>query len=262
LSDDYRLTNLQADQMVRRNISLARQAAQEILKGIESGKFVRGNGMLPSEAELSQKFEVSRATIREALSQLEQRGAVTRRHGVGTFAAPLAPRIDAGLEELESLETLARRIGLETRMSEPLVEERLATIGEAECLQTSSEIYVLSIARVILTGTRPIAYLVDVVPATVLQRQDLAKNFRGSVLDLLLQRRDRLLSHSRTEILIESADSTLARKLRLKRGTSLHKLQAQLFTRDEQVVDYSTSFFVPGYFSFHVIRRVGNGTSR
>ncbi len=245
--------------MVRRNISLARQAAQEIFKGIESGKLIRGNGMLPSEAELSQKFDVSRATIREALSQLEQRGAVTRRHGVGTFAAPPAPRIDTGLEELASLETLARGIGLETRMSDSIIEERRATTAEIERLQVSSRVAVLSIARVILTGARPIAYLVDIVPTTVLQRHDLDKNFRGSVLDLFLQRRDVMLSHSRTEILIESADSIVARKLRLKRGAPLHKLVAQLFTRDGRVVDYSTSYFVPGYFSFHVIRRVGNG---
>ncbi len=244
--------------MVRRNISLARQAAQEILKGIASGKLVRGNGLLPSEAELSQKFTVSRATIREALSQLEQRGAVTRRHGVGTFATPPAPRIDTGLEELKSLETLARGIGLETRMSEPTIEGRRATAAEAECLQAPPDTSVLSVARVILTGTRPIAYLVDVVPTTILRRQDLDKNFRGSILDLFLQRRELTLSHSRTEILIESADAIIARKLRLKRGAPLHKLVAQLFTRDGQIIDYSTSYFVPGYFSFHVIRRVGN----
>jgi len=248
--------------MVRRNISLARQAAQEILKGIESGKLVRGNGMLPSEAELSHKFDVSRATIREALSQLEQRGAVTRRHGIGTFAAPPAPRIDTGLEELKSLETLARGIGLETRMSDPTIEERRATAAEAECLQISLSVSVLSVARVILTGARPIAFLVDIVPTTILHRQDLDKNFRGSILDLFIQRRDLMLSHSRTEILIESADAIIARKLRLKRGAPLHKLQAQLFARDGQIIDYSTSYFIPGYFSFHVIRRVGNGNSK
>ena len=59
--------------MVRRSISLARQVVQEILTGIESGKLMRDNGLLPSETEMSQRFEVSRATIRDALSQLEQR---------------------------------------------------------------------------------------------------------------------------------------------------------------------------------------------
>lgn len=241
--------------MVHRSLPLARQVAQEILKGIESGKLVRANGALPSEAELSQKFTVSRATIRDALAQLEQRGIITRRHGAGTFVTPL-PRFDAGLEELVSLETLARRIGLETRMGEPRIEERSATPLEAERLNTPPDTRVLSIARVILTGTRPIAYLVDVVPTTVLTRQDLDKNFRGSVLDLFLSRRDPVLSHSRTEIHIAVADATLARQLHLKRGTPLHQLVAQLFARDGRIVDYSISYFVPGYFSFHVIRQV------
>ncbi len=242
--------------MVRRTLPLARQAAQEILKGIESGKWVRANGALPSEAALSQQLAVSRATIRDALAQLEQRGVITRRHGAGTFVAPL-PRLDAGLEELVSLETLARRIGLQTRMSQPHIEERVAAPIESERLRTAPQTRVLAIARVIFTGTRPIAYLVDIVPTTVLARPDLDKNFRGSVLDLFLSRRDLALSHSYTEIHIELASAPIARKLRLKRGAPLHQLVAQLFTRDGRIVDYSQSFFVPGYFSFHVIRRVG-----
>jgi GntR family transcriptional regulator len=242
--------------MVRKSIPLARQVVQEILSGIEAGNLTRGNGMLPSETELSQRFSVSRATIREALSQLEQRGVVTRRHGVGTFASQL-PRIDAGLEELESLETLAQRIGLKTRMGQPTIEERPATSAEAECLQVAPETPVLSVARVIMTGKQPIAFLVDIFPTTVLQRQDLDRTFRGSVLDLLIRRGDLLLSHSRTDIMIESANKAIARQLNLQPGEPLHKLEAQLFTRDGRVIDYSQSYFVPGYFHFHVIRRVG-----
>ena len=242
--------------MVRRSISLARQVVQEILTGIEAGSLPRGNGMLPSETELSQHFSVSRATIREALSQLEQRGVVNRRHGVGTFVVPQPPRIDAGLEQLASLETLARRIGLKTRMGSPVIEERTATPAEAECLQTPPETQVLSIARVIMTGKRPIAYLVDVVPTTILKRQDLNQTFRGSVLDLFAQHDEISLSHSRTDIMIESANKTIARELNLQPGEPLHKLQAQLYTRDGRVIDYSQSYFVPGYFHFHVIRRI------
>src|SRR5512139_253812 len=102
--------------MVRKGTSLAQQAADEILSGIRSGKLAANHGTLPSEAELSQRFGVSRATIREALAKLEHASVIVRKHGVGTFVAPPTPVIDAGLEELESIETLARRIGLETRM--------------------------------------------------------------------------------------------------------------------------------------------------
>ncbi len=244
--------------MVIRNISLARQIVQEILTGIENGTLARENGLLPSETELSQRFDVSRATIREALSQLEQRGVVIRRHGVGTFVAPLPPRIDAGLEELTSLETLARRIGLETRMGDPVVEERLATAAEAAKLQTPEFSPVLSVSRVIMTGERPIAYLVDVVPTSILRRQELDDTFRGSVLDLFARRGDLSLSHSRTDILIEPTSDAIARRLRLRTGEPLLKLDGQLYTLDGRVIDYSQSYFVPGYFHFHVNRRVEN----
>lgn len=242
--------------MITRNISLSRQVAQDLLSGIQTGTLPRENGMLPSEAELCQRYAVSRATVREALSQLEQRGIVLRRHGVGTFVAPQPPPIEAGLEELESIETLARRMGLETRMGDPFVEERAATPAEAQALQVEANTPVLATARVIMTGERPIAYLVDVVPTAILQRADLDDHFRGSILDLFIRRGDLSLSHSRTDILIEPASETIAAKLHIQPGEPLHKLLAQLYTRDGRVIDYSTTFLVPGYFRFHVIRRV------
>lgn len=46
---------------------------------------------LPSEAELTRRLQVSRVTVREALSQLWVEGLVTRRWGVGTFVRERRP---------------------------------------------------------------------------------------------------------------------------------------------------------------------------
>jgi|WetSurMetagenome_2_1015567.scaffolds.fasta_scaffold187545_2 GntR family transcriptional regulator len=242
--------------MVRKSTSLAQQVVDEILAGLQAGDLAREGGGLPSEAELGRRFNVSRATVREALSRLEQAGVVSRRHGVGTFVAPRLPVIDTGLEELESLETLARRSDLETHLGKTAIEERVATAEEADRLQLAAGDLVLSVAGVILTGQRPVAYLIDVTPTRYLCQSDLAAGFNGSVLDLLLQRGSPVLSHSRTEIGTAGADDDLALKLRLQPGAALLRLEAQLFTREGRVVDYSTSYFVPGYFRFHVVRRV------
>ena len=244
--------------MVRKSAPLAQQAAEEILSGIRSGTLANGDGLLPSEAELSQRFEVSRATIREALAKLEHAGILIRKHGVGTFVAPPQPVIDAGLEELESLETLAERIGLETHMSRAEIEERAASAAEADRLQLAPADPVLSVARVIMTGKRPVAYLIDIVPLQYLRHQDLTDTFSGSVLDLFLKRGQPALNHSRTDIIPVAADDDTARKLKVKTGDTLLKLEAQLFTREGKVADYSLSYFVPGYFHFHVVRRIGN----
>jgi GntR family transcriptional regulator len=241
--------------MVRKSVPLAQQVVNEILSGIEAGNLTRDDGLLPSEAELSKRFDVSRATVREALSRLEQRGIVIRRHGVGTFVSRQQPILEAGLEQLESLDTLARRIGLETHMGEAEISERKATPHEAERLQVAPGTQVLSVTRVILTDTRPVAFLVDVVPMTFLRTQDLGEAFNGSVLDVFIRRGEPVLSHSRTDIIIEAADLPTARKLHLQRGDMLLKLDAQLYSREGLVVDYSLSYFVPGYFRFHVMRR-------
>ncbi len=243
--------------MVRKSAPLAQQAADEIFSGIRSGQLANGDGLLPSETELSQRFEVSRATIREALAKLENAGVIIRKHGVGTFVAPSQSVIDTGLEELESLETLAERIGLETHMSKASIEERVASAAEAERLQLAPTDQVLSVARVIMTGKQPVAYLIDIVPLQYLRQQDLADHFNGSVLDLFLQREQPALSHSHTDIIPVAADEAIARKLKIKAGSTLLKLEAQLFTRDRKVVDYSLSYFVPGHFHFHVVRRIG-----
>src|SRR3974377_2456784 len=150
--------------MVRKSAPLAQQAADEILSGIRSGKLANGDGLLPSEAELSRRFEVSRATIREALAKLETAGVIIPQNSVGQVGSPPPPGIDAGLEELESLETLAERIGLETHMSKAAIEERAASAAEADRLQLAPAAPVLSVARVIMTGKQPVAYLIDIVP--------------------------------------------------------------------------------------------------
>lgn len=62
--------------------ALAAQMMQALTTLILQGQ-VRSGQYLPSEAELSKQFDVSRSTVREAVSVLEARGLVQRRHGVG-----------------------------------------------------------------------------------------------------------------------------------------------------------------------------------
>lgn len=242
--------------MVRKNIPLAQQVVNEILSGIEHGDLAGKNGLLPSEAELCRRFGVSRATVREALSRLEQRGVVIRRHGVGTFLAPTGAVLEAGLERLESISTIARRMGLETSMGEAEIIERAASETEAALLYLEPEAPVLSITRVICTAQQPFAFLVDVVPLYFLHLEDIPPNFNGSVLDLLVQRANPALQYARTDIMTDSADAVVARKLNLHPGDLLLKLEAQLFARDGRVVDTSLSYFIPGFFRFTVLRRI------
>jgi GntR family transcriptional regulator len=231
------------------------QAVDALRNLLQHGEYVAGD-RLPSEPRLAERLGISRPTLREALQTLEEEGAIVRRHGVGTFVAQPGLVLDAGLELLESIEHMAKRGGLHVEMGKVGIEERLTTDGETEGLELAEPEPAVCVTRVILAEGKPVAHLTDVLPQRFLREADLGPGFHGSVLDTLVERGWPSLSHSRTELIAEAAGPALAHALRAARGAPLMKLAAQLYATDGQVVDYSISFFVPGSFRFHVVRRI------
>ncbi len=212
---------------------------------------------LPSEPALAQQLGVSRATLREAMRSFEERGLIVRRQGVGTYVTRPPRVIESGLEVLESLETLARRTGLQVEMGALSIVERAAQAGEVDHFDLPSGESLVEVSRVISAGGRPVAFLVDVLPRSVMAEGDLSREFSGSVLDLLLRRGDPALGLSRTDITAVSAPAELAHSLHIQRGDVLLSFEASLCTQAGRVIDRSTSYFLPGFFRFHVVRRVG-----
>jgi len=65
------------------------QRVKHYLKqGLAAGRWPPG-ALMPSEAELTAEFAVSRMTVNRALRELQAEGLVHRSQGLGTFAAPL-----------------------------------------------------------------------------------------------------------------------------------------------------------------------------
>jgi GntR family transcriptional regulator len=212
---------------------------------------------LPSEPVLAKQLGVSRATLRDAMRTFETQGLIRRRQGSGTFVVGKVQALESGLEVLESLETMANRLNLEITVSNLSVEQEAADVDIAPNLNLGVGDPVLCIRRVIRTDDRPVAYLVDILPGNILRMDDLPADFRGSVLDFLLGRGDSLKT-SRANISALGATAEVAKVLEIQRGDVLLHFYAQLFDASGKVVDYSLSYFIPGYFHFHVVRRVGS----
>jgi len=79
---------------------------------ITSGAFDK-DGRFPSEAELQQRFKVSRVTIRRALSELVQEGFLVREQGRGSFV--VKPRVQDQLQRLTSFTEDMQLRGLSAR---------------------------------------------------------------------------------------------------------------------------------------------------
>lgn len=211
---------------------------------------------LQSEPELAKALGVSRATLREAMRSFEAQGLIRRRQGSGTFVVGKPPALDSGLEVLESLETMAQRLGLEVSVTKLNVEAIAANEDLALTLNVPVGSKLTRVQRVVNADNRPVAYLVDTLPAILMQVEDLPSNFHGSVLDFLLSRGDPLAT-SRANVSAVGAPADVAKALEIQRGDVLLHFYSQLFDESGKTVDYSLSYFIPGYFHFHIVRRVG-----
>lgn len=224
---------------------------QEIISNTKPGD------KLLSEPELAQRLGVSRATLREAMRTFEIQGMLRRKQGSGTYVTHPSHVIETGLEVLESLATMAKRIGLSVTMGLLKVESRPGSEEEYRALGINPDDPITRVTRVITAEGRPVAYLVDVLPQTILSPEELNSDFTGSILDILLDRGSPDLQLSRTEINAVTATPEIARAMGIQRGDVLLRFIAWLYSTDGRVVDYSFSYFLPGYFRFHVIRRIG-----
>ena len=211
---------------------------------------------LPSEPALAKQLGVSRATLREAMRIFETQGVIHRRQGVGTFVIHPTQVLASGLESLESIESMAARNDLPVSMGEFNINVRLPSDEEKRILGLKQGVFVRRISRVIEAENRPVAFLVDIVPDGLITQKELSQNFTGTVLELLQHRGSPALANARTEISVASADSEIARALGIQRKVGVLAFTAYLYTIKGAIVNISYSYFLPGYFKFHVNRRV------
>ena len=212
---------------------------------------------LLTEPKLAKQLGVSRATLREAMRTFETQGLIYRKQGVGTFVIHPSRVIKTGLEALESILTLADRIDLEVIIGDYKIVRRPGSENEIEIMGLEAGANIIQVSWVIEAESRPVAYLVDILPEDVLSKKEIQQNFTGSVLDLLHEKGEIPLSTSRTEINAVAASPDIARALGVQRGDVLLYFEATLYSTQGRVVDYSYSYYLPGYFKFHVVRRVG-----
>ena len=90
-------------------VPLYHQLKSLLLRRIEVGE-LKPNARLQTEDQLAAAYQVSKATVRQALGELVHAGYLRREQGRGTFVAE--PRVDQGPTELTSFTVDMRRRGL------------------------------------------------------------------------------------------------------------------------------------------------------
>lgn len=144
--------------------ALYRMVAEDIKAAIAAGEYPPST-RLPSEAELAQRYGVSRGTVRQAFAALRADGMIASRRGARRVVIG-GPRVQS-FGELLSFSRWARAIGEEPSGRVVSLDRRDATRAEAGRLALTPDASVYCLVRVRLLSGRPVMIERAVYPGKV-----------------------------------------------------------------------------------------------
>ena len=239
--------------------NLSTVVADDLRRSIEAREY-GSDGRLPSEPELARRLGVSRATVRHAVTELEEGGFVRRRQGRGTFVTDHAASLRNNLNVNSGVTDLIASAGWEPGTLDVALERRAATRDEWSALGLERHDDVVVVLRTRLADGRPVVAVEDVLPAAALERvgmppTTLAAQLASRSLYDLLDEVGLAVHHGIADIRPTKARGDVARRLDLGAGSVVVLIEQIDFTSDDVPVLLSREHHRPDVFQFRVYRR-------
>jgi GntR family transcriptional regulator len=204
---------------------------------------------LPNEQELAERFQVSRATIREAVRGLVEAGLVSRVHGSGTYVTGTR-RARHSLDTTLSYTAMIEAAGFSAELVLLGMEVRAADETEAKELGLPAGADVLAVERVRTADGRAVVYSRDRLPAELLSQDAITGSLYRALESVGVTVR------TASAVLVPVvADAHLAEVLQLAPGTPL--LHIEQVDRDQtgRPVVLSAEWHVSDVFELRIHRR-------
>jgi GntR family transcriptional regulator len=216
---------------------------------------------LPGDHAMGTAYGVSRTVVRQALSELEVEGVVTRSKGRGTFVAP-TPANQGLIASLSGLyeDVVARGLTLRSEVKKIAVVP--ADDSQAAALRIDVGDQVIHIERLRYVSDEPWVYAVTDVPrwaAPGLEKEDLSNQSLYRVLEV---KHGVELVRGRRVVEAALAGPEMARLLRIRRNDPLLVLRSVSLNRESRPVESFVAFHRGDRSRFEVeLHRVGRDTN-
>nr|PZN38214.1 MAG: phosphonate metabolism transcriptional regulator PhnF [Bacillota bacterium] len=238
-------------------VPLYYQIMRWLLEQIEAGHLKAGD-RIPSERELTEQFQVSRMTVRQALRELEAQGYLERVQGKGTYVS--IPKVEQPLLALTSFTEDMHRRG----MTPGSVLLRAGTIPAgrrcARALGISETEPVVRLERLRLADGKPMALEVTHLPADLCPGI-LDADLTGSLYQLLAERYGVVLARATQTLEAVSATGREARLLGVREGAPLLLMERITRDREGRAVEYVRSLYRGDRYRFSTeMLRQGEGS--
>lgn len=208
---------------------------------------------LPTEAELSQRHNLSRQTVRRAYQELVAEGVVRRIPGRGTFPAPAGPYVRS-MGSLDDLVAHARDTELEL-----LAPLRPSREPDAEAVDKLGTDQLMEVRLRRLHAGAPFCVSVITLPAPVGRRLSRARTLTrpnsrhtSSVLELLNQVLEPPIVSARQDITVATAPSDIAELIDVRPRRPMLRIDRLYFDADGAPVEYAVNYCNPDRYTYRL----------
>jgi len=225
-----------ADRVSRQSKSPLYEQLYQLLRSRISAGDLKPGDLLPSETELVEQYQVSRATVRQAMDGLVSDGLIVRRQGQGTFVSP--HNVDQGLVRIVSFTEDMQGRGLEPSTKLRSAELIPATEALASFLEVPIGEPLARIERLRLADGEPMsvemAYLVHRYCPKVLEEDYTSQSLRK----MLEEKYGLRISSAQQSIRAVSATIELANALSVQKSAALLSIERISYTEFNVPIEY------------------------
>ncbi len=211
------------------------QLYQILLRQIQEGIW-KPDEILPTEAELQDRYDLSRSTVRQAMDMLVNDGLIYRQRGKGTFVAK--PTINQNMNRIVSFWEDMQHRGFEPSTKVLSSEVIQASPDAAEILDIKSGDELASLVRLRLADGEPMSIehtlLVHQYCSGVMQ-DDYANS---SLRQMLEQKYNIRLTYARQKVRAVPASKTLADDLMVEQNSPLLYIERVSYSDQDIPIEF------------------------
>ena len=247
---------------IRESRLLPRLAVEQLRAMIQSGELPDGS-QLPSEPELAKALNISRSTLRAALSYLENEGTVLRRRGVGTFVADRGSLYN-NLNVNWGVTQIIEATGAVPGTSEMQIDVQPASQRQEERLKVPPGTPTIIIKRVRTADDKPVSISVDHLAVSRLAGktsiEESIEHFRSfleghqSIYTYIEQELNLAINHATAWLRPMIADTNIAKSLDIPLHSPILYLEQIDYDTEGNPLLLTDEYFASDSFTFSVHR--------
>ena len=230
-------------------IPLYSQLKELLRSGILDGTYP-AHSRMPSESELGTIYQVSRITVRQALSDLHKEGLIFKIHGKGTFVAK--PKAFQNVSKLQGLSEAMSQMGYE--VINQLLSFRFVKADSqiASRLKISEGTKIAEIKRIRLINREPVSLEITYVPQLIGEQLEKADLITRDIFLILENDCGVALGHAELAIDAVSASGELIEALNIVEGAPLMRIERLTHSAEGTPIDFENLYYRGDAFQYRL----------